>query len=631
MAHVVRPRQAPPPPPPHVRSTTSTPPPLSLFRTLVTTVLQSDTWSTLSTFTLLFLSWAKTSWWWSSRRGRFQLVIITVILCSLYPYARYTKRQRRLLRRERQRQQETLNHLLTQQRLVQQQQSYSGTTGPYISRAPSSRLSSSTLSPFSILTTTTTTKTSATGKTEGSNHTTTTCLDRIPLTSLFGMTQSIGGGEGDDPTSCAYDFGDTLLQTMQAGNGMVALRDALDTALHRFQYTKKVKPLLATVKGKRVLDIGMGAGGPWYGAALLAGGVTYYVGTEPNSCPTRPTPTRNPHYPKRPTEWQCRKECNLTTTKRTTTSTSTSTTTSSLHSEEDEIDDNIAQYLEQCTGGSKMYRNFPLTGLQMMAAYPGYMALLPGTLETLSSSSSSYHLSSITFDYILLKTVTEHVDDLHRMIRTLWHLMEPCSSTAHIKMDHHNFYGYSGHHGFPGSVYQAEYSNKTRTEDNHTTTLMELGNFMELADWGHVWYPSNQQQHPQYPTTTLSNIASDPTLNRVRPGDLQALAQVYFDCTCQGIPVGHRELDRFFADSFTSSEDTDDVPRRRREQLEARGFSRQELLLNHILLDCRRKPIVYEQDVQWINDQLQLYRPPLDGSYIPQPLQCETIITSSSQ
>lgn len=122
-------------------------------------------------------------------------------------------------------------------------------------------------------------------------------------------------------------------------------------------------------------------------------------------------------------------------------------------------------------------------------------------------------------------------------------------------------------------------------------------------------------------------------MNRVRPGDFQALVQVYFDCTCQGIPVGPRELDRFFSDASststtstsTSTTSNNDVPRRRREQLEARGFSRQELLLNHILLDCRRKSIVYEQDVQWINDQLQLYRPPLDGSYIPQPLQCETI------
>jgi hypothetical protein len=382
-----------------------------------------------------------------------------------------------------------------------------------------------------------------------------TCLARAPLSNVFLPESTIGSG------NCSYSWGQGWQQQQQQQQSQQQsqqqqpqpqkeeLQSRLKALIKEWKYDNRVKNVMKhwpgrIGKGKRVLDVGMGQG-PWGAAMLAVAELEYYVGLDPDVCPPIHAKTRDTSVPRMGSQRQCILAYNLTQ------------------------DDPDPVQMEACIGKNK-YHSFQLTGLQMMAAYPNQLALLPGTFETLSDK-----LQSMVFDVILLNTVTEHLQQLRPVFEGLWQLMgHGCAQDATVLIDHHNYMDYGGHHGFPKSVKDLE------------TAPPEM---LELADWGHLRDDASQSQNP--------------SLNRVRPGDLQALLHVYFQCTCVRTKVGPAEKDRLTPEA-----------RRRFTDL---GFDvEMELFTKHVLFTCTRRDAPKNIEIL---DRLKLYHSPLDGSYQPQP------------
>ena len=114
----------------------------------------------------------------------------------------------------------------------------------------------------------------------------------------------------------------------------------------------------------------------------------------------------------------------------------------------------------------------------------------------------------------------------------------------------------------------------------------------EFADWGHVLGGN------------ITSVYSYEGLNGVRPGDLQAVLNVYFECSCGASRVGNSEIARL-------------SERRKRELLDL-GFHQDELFTNMLSFRCKRRPHPIDEHVIC---SLQLYKPPLDGSYTSLPLE----------
>jgi hypothetical protein len=361
---------------------------------------------------------------------------------------------------------------------------------------------------------------------------------------MFGPEELIGG----KTTNCSY-----ALNQLPTDN-IAALRERVEAAVRDWGYDKKVKKLAQRLQGQRLLDVGMGQGP--YGAAMMASqaNLQYYVGLDPDVCPPVHARTRDITFPHRGSDLQCMKALY-------------NSTTTSIN--DDVLND--PKYIE-CNGGEKKYRPYPITGLEMMAAYPGQLALLPGTFETLHTQ-----LKSIVFDAVLLRTVTEHLSELTMVFAGLWELMGHCSANAEIILDHHNYYSYTGHHGYPTNIKEA---------------LEAPNEMMELADWGHV-----------HPTASMAQKFS---LNRVRPGDLQAMLNVYFTCTCHSLPVPPELRARLSPE--------------RQNHFESLGFDvEQEFFANHVHFDCQRRQKLHNPEIL---KRMILHHPPLDGSYKAQKLTC---------
>ena len=360
------------------------------------------------------------------------------------------------------------------------------------------------------------------------------CITENPLSTMFDKDDTIGLG------NCSFHWGSSTQNVSGSGPS----RDKIQDTIANWQYDKRVSKLSARFAGKRVLDVGMGQG-PW-GAALLGKSPTmqYYIGLDPAVCPPSHARTRDPNIPRGGKMLQCIK----------------------AYGTHDIMDPRIVE----CIGKNK-YHSFPITGIQMMQAYPGRLALLPGTFETLNPQ-----LSRIVFDYAMLITVTEHLDQLRSVIEGLWAMLGKCSQSAEILIDHHNYYSYNGHHGYPRSAKEMEANMKPE--------------MLELADWGHI--------------QSDASVASDKTLNRVRPGDLQALVNVYFDCTCFCNRIPEDEVARMTAEKF--------------QHFARLGFEVQrELFARHIHMDCKRRLIPVNPAIL---DNLDLFHPPMDGLYRAQPM-----------
>merc|ERR1719221_1468433 len=135
--------------------------------------------------------------------------------------------------------------------------------------------------------------------------------------------------------------------------------------------------------------------------------------------------------------------------------------------------------VEECTGGADKYKPFDVTGVEMMKSYQGRLALLPGTFESLYDQ-----LRIITFDSVLVKGVTAQLQELQEVFSKLHAVMGDCSDAAAIVIDHHNYYGFSGHQGFPNNAKDAKKASKENPE------------MMELADWGHLEPGASQSLNP---------------------------------------------------------------------------------------------------------------------------------------
>ena len=340
-------------------------------------------------------------------------------------------------------------------------------------------------------------------------------------------------------------------------------------AIEEWKYNAKVKRFVQPFANKRILDIGMGQG-PW-GAALVHAGIHYYVGIDPAVCPPVAAETRDPRFPRRGALRQCYKAYPNATSR----------------------DD---PSIVSCTGGTAKYRTFDVTGVEMMQAFRGQLLLLPGTFESLatkttsSSSSTGVPLSRISFDYIMLNMVTEHLEDIQSVLKglveTIWNTNDDgdgsCSPTAEVWIDHHNYYGLNGHHGYPTNFDEAEHGPP------------EL---QELADWNHVVLGTNASQ------------ATNPSLNRIRPGDLQFVLQTYLDCySCSRGLVDPEELKRMSNTTRTI--------------LLERGFDPVEWSTHQITFKCRRRRSKQQPIDDSVLRNLKLHHPPMDGSYQPQPFQC---------
>jgi hypothetical protein len=382
-----------------------------------------------------------------------------------------------------------------------------------------------------------------------------TCLAHAPISTVIPLGSTMGTSD------CSYSWG----QGWNKNSGIrrsttTNVQAQLQELVSKWSYDKRVENLMAhwpnTLGSKgggrrrRVLDVGMGQG-PW-GAAMLGSpelDLEYYVGLDPDVCPPIHARTRDTKVPRKGSERQCAKGYNLKSYP-------------NLTLAEEGI-------MLACTGENK-YHSFEMTGLEMMAAYPDRLALLPGTFETLINQ-----LQLMVFDIIILNTVTEHLSQLQPVFEGLWELMgKGCAKDGTVLIDHHNYMDYSGHHGFPKLAKELE------------TAPQEM---LELADWGHLSDDASQSQNP--------------SLNRVRPGDLQALLNVYFDCRCERSYVAQAEKDRLTTE--------------RRAHFTKLGFDVElELFTKHLYFECKRRERQYNPAIL---KQLNLYHSPLDGSYQPQP------------
>ena len=359
-----------------------------------------------------------------------------------------------------------------------------------------------------------------------------TCKFTSSVANLFEPEDRVGEGR------CSFEWGGLHHKV-----GNKTLEEALQLELRKWGYVEKAKPFAKDFEGKRILDVGMGQGP--IGAALMnVSNIIYYVGMDPAVCPPIRARTRDKTVSRGGSKSQCMKAYNA----------------------EDETDPNVVK----CVGADK-YKDFPITGAEMMALYPDRLALLPGTFENLHEK-----LVNVKFDIVTLNTVTEHLQNLHQVVHGLYKVMSGCSAQARLRVSHHNFYSFSGHHGFPASASQLK------------SAAPEM---MELADWGHVLGGNS------------TSVAAKESLNGVRPGDLLALFRVYFKCSCTTSRAAKAEKER--------------LSEARKIALLELGFSQDELFINQISLNCLRRKFPMNIDV--INS-LKLYKPPLDGSYSPQLL-----------
>ena len=334
-------------------------------------------------------------------------------------------------------------------------------------------------------------------------------------------------------------------------------RLALIEATKRF---KQMGGPWAMFKGKNVLDVGMGQGP--IGVAALEKGVKTYTGLDPALCIEKPAMTHDKSTKHMTDGASCYRPCVLATSSACT----------------------------ECKSKmSKKYRLFPYSGLDMMAAYnsaasPNRLVLLPGTFDSIRVQQAELQQQQLLrpgqYDVATLMTVTEHLPDSHLVLRGIYEWTRPGTK---LYVDHHNYYSFRGHHRDPDRVSAIDDGNPFHRDH---------------ARWKHL-----------EPTSLSYN---DDNLNRMRLGDLVAAIDMYFtNCTYRAsVPALARELLTCGAKAPRGSILA---------ALKRRGFSREELLADHVHFTCYRRttPATPSPDprASW-----KLHHPPTDGSYTPAAL-----------
>eukprot|EP00928_Gymnodinium_smaydae_P058005 TRINITY_DN41214_c0_g1_i1.p1 TRINITY_DN41214_c0_g1~~TRINITY_DN41214_c0_g1_i1.p1 ORF type:complete len:579 (+),score=52.21 TRINITY_DN41214_c0_g1_i1:73-1737(+) len=171
------------------------------------------------------------------------------------------------------------------------------------------------------------------------------------------------------------------------------LKDQIKDTTRRWGYFSMHAHHWHSLRGKHVLDVGMGQGP--IGIVAIAQGVSSYVGLDPAICLDRKARSRN------------------------------------------------YKIVKSEKGNSDIYQVFPYTGLQIMSAYRGKVILLPGTFEAVGDSE---YLKKGRFDVVTMWSVTEHLPDNALVLAGIARHLKPGQA---LRLSHHNYYAWDGHHEVP--------------------------------------------------------------------------------------------------------------------------------------------------------------------------------------
>jgi len=332
-------------------------------------------------------------------------------------------------------------------------------------------------------------------------------------------------------------------------NNAEALRKKLVAETRQWQYLgltanpqKQMIRLHNATKARRLLDVGMGQGP--FGVVALENGFKQYTGVDPALCINKNARTRNRKISHTMKRAQCDAKKHVAP----------------------------AEYAACSRLLNEKYMNFPFTGIEMMQGYGGHLQLIPGTFETVADSG---FLKVGGYDLATLFTVTEHLQDIRGVLEGIHKYTGPGAS---LFFDHQAYYGYSGHHGSPG------------TPEEYKANPYEKMN-KDCGQWRHL--------NPTCPAF------SDKGLNRVRLSDLLGLLDVYFsDCkwAAKVQPGTNQALDSKLMAEY-----------------EKRGFEKAELLISHYHGLCKRRPTKSKVAEKKIKASV-FFHPPTDGSYKPRRL-----------
>lgn len=186
-----------------------------------------------------------------------------------------------------------------------------------------------------------------------------------------------------------------------------------------------------------------------------------------------------------------------------------------------------------------------------------------------------------SFDAATLRTVTEHLQDVHGVLKGIHSMLKPGQN---LHFDHHNYYGYDGHHTDPQSPKQMD-------------TLAPDSPIRACGHWGHL-----DEACPSFDKEGL---------NRLRLGDLVALVNIYFEDCYHETTIGG---------GHNKQEDIDSLEaafQKHKDALLKRGFVEEELKISHYKASCKAR--AEPAAAYWI-EKANLWHPPTDGSYTPQKL-----------
>ena len=173
-------------------------------------------------------------------------------------------------------------------------------------------------------------------------------------------------------------------------------RDLLVATAREWGYfSGAIKTRLDLWQGRRMLDIGMGAGP--HSISFIEGGAQSYIGVDPLIGSDH---VRDFRYPKDPSAIE--------------------------------------------------YHAFPFAPADIMRIYPN-IRLFAGLLENVAGEVKAHKV-----DFAMMAAVTEHLARPYEVIRSIWDILEP---GGHLWVAHCNYYSWTGHHRAPRSVAQWDRNN----------------------------------------------------------------------------------------------------------------------------------------------------------------------------
>lgn len=112
--------------------------------------------------------------------------------------------------------------------------------------------------------------------------------------------------------------------------------------------------------------------------------------------------------------------------------------------------DHVRDFRSQKDPSIPGYHAFPYPIAEIMRLFPN-VHLYSGLLESVAEKVKAHKV-----DIAMMAAVTEHLHRPHDVIRAIWEILEP---DGHLWISHCNYYSWSGHHRLPRSVKQWDQSN----------------------------------------------------------------------------------------------------------------------------------------------------------------------------